>query len=202
MMLARTYIALLMGLLLTPPAHAQPNDTARDTPYFHTAAQQYLDGALPQARTTVDEGLRADPGNPRLLALRAKIEQQRPPSNEDDAAEQDQSEEDASSQPQNRTEQPEQDDGSAEQEDGSAGQEEQDERSPEDPTQDDPSAGGTAEEAPPPGEDAEEYDMAENTPLSPAEANRILRALENQEKQLLRQVQKRTPRPRRIEKEW
>jgi hypothetical protein len=38
--------------------------------------------------------------------------------------------------------------------------------------------------------------------LSQAQAARILRALENQEKQLLRQVLKRERRPQRVLKEW
>ena len=38
--------------------------------------------------------------------------------------------------------------------------------------------------------------------LSPEEAQRILQALENEEKQLLRQIQKMKSRPRRVEKDW
>lgn len=38
--------------------------------------------------------------------------------------------------------------------------------------------------------------------LSEAEAQRILQALENEEQQLLRQVQKMNARPRRVEKDW
>jgi hypothetical protein len=38
--------------------------------------------------------------------------------------------------------------------------------------------------------------------LSREQAERILQALEGQEKQLLREVQKREARPRRVEKDW
>jgi len=56
-----------------------------------------------------------------------------------------------------------------------------------------------------PSEDQEQKQQQEQpdpTKLSQEEAQRILEALENEEEQLLRQVQKMKTRPRRVEKDW
>jgi len=48
----------------------------------------------------------------------------------------------------------------------------------------------------------EQREREDPTQLSEEEAQRILQALENEEEQLLRQVQKMKTRPRRVEKDW
>jgi len=48
----------------------------------------------------------------------------------------------------------------------------------------------------------QQQDRDDPTQLSEEEAQRILQALENEEEQLLRQVQKMKTRPRRVEKDW
>lgn len=48
----------------------------------------------------------------------------------------------------------------------------------------------------------QEQQQEDPTQLSEEEAQRILQALENEEEQLLRQVQKMKTRPRRVEKDW
>lgn len=48
----------------------------------------------------------------------------------------------------------------------------------------------------------EQQEREDPTQLSEEEAQRILQALENEEEQLLRQVQKMKTRPRRVEKDW
>ena len=48
----------------------------------------------------------------------------------------------------------------------------------------------------------EQQEREDPTKLSEEEAQRILQALENEEEQLLRQVQKMKTRPRRVEKDW
>lgn len=48
----------------------------------------------------------------------------------------------------------------------------------------------------------EQQEREDPTQLSKEEAQRILQALENEEEQLLRQVQKMKSRPRRVEKDW
>lgn len=209
MTFSRTYRLLLIALfgwVLVHPAQAQSDATSSETPYFHEAAQQYLDGALQEALATVDEGLREDPDDPRLLALREKIQQQNQSSSNapDDSDEQDASGDDAPSSEQDPSEQ--QDTESFSEEDAS------------DPLQDAPSEDDATPDAPFPEDNAQEEetdapssadanaeheaDDEAELAISPEEAMRILQALENQEEQLLREVQKRPPRPRRIEKEW
>jgi hypothetical protein len=45
--------------------------TAKD--YFHTAAQQYINGNNEQATSTIDEGLKIYPNDQELIALKGKI---------------------------------------------------------------------------------------------------------------------------------
>lgn len=51
-------------------------------------------------------------------------------------------------------------------------------------------------------QDQQQQQQQDPTEMSPEEAQRILEALENEEEQLLRQVQKMSTRPRRVEKDW
>jgi len=51
-------------------------------------------------------------------------------------------------------------------------------------------------------QEQEQREREDPTKLSQEEAQRILQALENEEEQLLRQVQKMKTRPRRVEKDW
>ncbi len=51
-------------------------------------------------------------------------------------------------------------------------------------------------------QDQQQREQEDPTQLSEEEAQRILQALENEEEQLLRQVQKMKTRPRRVEKDW
>jgi tetratricopeptide (TPR) repeat protein len=51
-------------------------------------------------------------------------------------------------------------------------------------------------------QDQQQQQQQDPTQMSPEEAQRILEALENEEEQLLRQVQKMDVRPRRVEKDW
>jgi len=207
MMLSRTYrlfLIGLMGIVLACPARAQSNDEQPGVRYFHTAAQQYIDSDLQQALATVNEGLQIDPGNPRLHALREKIRQQQQSGNRNDASEQNASRRESSAQQQNRA--AKRDGASSSQQDASSDPQQQNEqkRAPESSPQNAPDSPQSSTEQPSSGEEpASERGGADNGPgLSRAQAARILRALENQEKQLLRQVQKRKRRSRRIEKEW
>lgn len=60
------------------------------------------------------------------------------------------------------------------------------------------------DQQPPENQDPSESEQQQQNPeeLSPEEAQRILQALENEEEQLLRQIQKMKTRPRRVEKDW
>jgi hypothetical protein len=193
-------------------------------PYFHEAAQYYLAEKRSQALQAIEDGLQAAPGHPKLLALRRKIEdassaQQEP---NDQGPESDQQQGDSEQDSQSGT--------SGESSDDPSRQDGADPQTGEQgPPQGDPGRPGDQGEPQQPGDDGDPRsgspDPRETPPrdvpprdvppgatgrggedgrgtLSRAQAERILEALEGQEKQLLREVQKRDARPRRVEKDW
>jgi len=197
-------------------------------PYFHEAAQFYVAKQKRQALRVISDGLDVAPNHPKLLALKNKLENQpgaRPDQNPGESdTEGPESQENAEPQegesgqeeegdaPQQGNQQPspgsagesgqqgpprppEQNDNSGEQEgDGQEGDGQQ-QRPGEDGEQSrDGQSGGNESSGTPSGESTER--------LSREQAERILQALEGQEKQLLREVQKREARPRRVEKDW
>lgn len=198
--------AVMTGLLCTRPSVAQSSVAQSRTPYFHEAAQQYLDARFDQALATVNQGLRAAPGNPRLEALREKIQQERrrqqsssgsggaqqqsqqggqPPQN---AGQQGGNQrEQSTSEPGDRSDQASTEQGRSEESSGEGSASADDALEPSETGQ----ASGAARQG-----------QEQGPGLSRAQAARILRALEMQEKQLLRQVQKRQRLPQRIVKEW
>lgn len=197
------WLLLLIGAAMVSPVRAQTDGPPAAASYFHEAAQQYLDANLQQALTTVNEGLRVTPDDARLLALRKKIQQQRQQSGSEGGGEQ-QSQQGGRS-PQNPSNRDGQQRGQGQQssepgersdrqQEGaqgqSGGQEQQDGTAPEDADE-----RGSAS-------DATRAGQEQDPELSQAQAARILRALEAQEKQLLREVQKRRRIPQRIMKEW
>ena len=83
------------------------------------------------------------------------------------------------------------------QQDGEQDQENQDEQQQEQQNQSSDDPGQQQEQ-----EQQQQQEREDPTQLSEEEAQRILQALENEEEQLLRQVQKMKTRPRRVEKDW
>jgi outer membrane biosynthesis protein TonB len=71
-------LALLTGLLLlwAAPAAAQPQAPGGSSAFFHEGAQSYIGGEYEKAKKTVREGLQKYPDDPELLALRKKLKQQ------------------------------------------------------------------------------------------------------------------------------
>lgn len=214
--------AWIIGLILclVPSAAAAQSVSAQDEaarragdPYFHEAAQYYLDRQKRQAIQVIEEGLQQSPQHPKLLALLKKIRDtsSAQPQSDDDSPDE------AGRQPQtgasssNPQESPEPGDASP-QDNPSPGEEGQnDTRGPEgrqeeagaDPQQPgdqgQPQGGTPGDPRPQPGERAQGEREGQ---MSRAQAERILQALEGQEKQLLREVQKREARPQRVEKDW
>ncbi len=45
--------------------------------YFHTAANEFINARIAPALQAVDDGLRIDPDNPRLNALKEKLEEEK-----------------------------------------------------------------------------------------------------------------------------
>lgn len=185
-------------LVLGGPAFAQsPADV-----HFHDAAQHYIADDLSAAQEEVERGLEVAPSDSRLLSLQEKLDQARRSEGGDSTEEQggsssqDSSSGEGASQDQRgeNTEQP-----------GDPGAEESEEsedpsRPPDTPSSSMRSDGGEVDRdaegqpggSPPGGQGA----------LTRAQAERLLQALEGQEKQLLREVQNRASESQSAEKDW
>lgn len=181
-----------------PGAAQSPEDV-----YFHKAAKEYVAGNTEAALRTVEQGLKVTPSNPRLMALREKLQTRRSGKGRNEGSSSS-AETGASSRPNgasnesSRTDDPS---GNAE-----AGTKENDARRSNSP----PSGQGSSE--PSVAQPAEvERDGARpglhgaGSPvdtLSRLQAERLLRALEGQERQLLQQLQIRSAEPQTVEKDW
>jgi hypothetical protein len=194
-------------MLTAPPVWAQTDAPAGER-YFHRAAQQYIAENLSDAQRLVAEGLRAAPDHPKLLALREKLrQQQKRRSGADDANGQNGSAQQSGGQQQNQQQarpQP----GDAQQQ-RSRGQQTADRRGsrgsqppPEDAQQAQGERSSAAARQPLAQQRAEGSSDRRPTGLSRDQAARILQALEGQEKQLLREVQKRASAKTTVEKDW
>ena len=197
---------LIAALCVASPAEAQ---SVAD--YYHTAAQTYIGGQNAEAEQAAVAGLNIDPTDAKLQALLEKIRERNP---DDSGGEQEQenadNQEDGEGDQQEDAESGEQD-SEAEQE----GQEEQnqqpegEQQQPEEPSepQDQQQGDAGAEGEQPP--QTLEGGGTQSTPfevkpgeMSQTEAERILRAIESDELELLRDVQRRRARPRYVEKDW
>lgn len=204
----RIPLLFLLMLLAAGPAAAQ--SAAADAlpltseAYFHRAAQAYIGGATDAAKATVRQGLEVYPDDGKLQALQKKLDEERQQQggasgSQNQPQDQGQGSSDASGQQRDPDEQNAQ---------GQPAEEESEEG------ERDPEAPPTPPDDPQPSDEEAKQPDAEDTQaggqaaapgeneLSRAEAARILEALQNQEEQLLRQAQKRTARPRRVEKDW
>ena len=203
-----------VGLLLAPPAAAQSTADA----YFHEAAQAYVDGDEATARRAVTQGLEVAPDDPRLIALREKLREGGRPDGQQDSS---------STSSDRRSGQQ----GNESSDETSGGGENPSPSDTEGPTQSGPKASSEGTEpGSRPGSDAQRSDPSDGqrqgagsarrpsdarpTPtrrgrggrpvdtLSRAQAERFLRALEGQERRLLRQLRPRSTKQQRVEKDW
>ncbi len=165
--------------------------------YFHRAAQAYIAEDFSRAKAQVAAGLRLDPSNRKLRALRRKLRQQRRrnqqgnkgfdanrPSGKEDNRKKSRAEE-------AENYRPPRDEPSTEKK-GTPSDADPSRREPSQP----PASSASKREAGP--------SSAEEPPreMSRARAERILQALERQEAQLLRQVRQREQPRRHVEKDW
>lgn len=170
---------------LTPADHARAAYNAGNTAF----QQQEFEAALDHYR----DALLADPSNQdakfnyELVKRRTREEDQQQQEGDDQNENQDdQNEEQQNQDPQQNGEQDEQQE--EQQQDGQQdGQQDQQQQEQQEPQQEEP------QQQPPP--DPQEA-------LSREQAERILQALEIEEEQLLREVQKIKGRPRRVQKDW
>jgi len=206
------YVFLLLttlGWLSAAPVWAQ-TDAAAGERYFHRAAQQYIAQNLSEAQRLVAEGLRTAPDHPKLLALREKLrQQQKSRSGADEANGQNGSAQQSGSQRQGQ-QQGRPRPGDAQQESPRTQQNAESRRSNAPGSQSPPEKAQQAQgeqssataQSPSAQQRAEGSLDRRPSGLSRAQAARILRALEGQEKQLLREVQQRASTKTTVEKDW
>lgn len=169
--------------------------------YFHAAAKEYVAGNSELAMQTVEQGLEISPSNPKLVALREKLQQtgrSQGSGNEsrDSPSDDSQSQSEGSS-----------NDSSADGRESPLSAQSEAERGN---TGTSPfGQGGTrSSRARPPG--SEQGDPLSGSrgagrpvdTLSRMQAERLLRALESQERRLLRQIQIRSTESRTVENDW
>lgn len=201
MTLAR-WFGILGGVLLVlggTPVVAQSSADA----LFHDAAQQYVAGDTEAARQAVEKGLLVAPSDPRLQALRKKLKQQekqrgggRSSGQESQNRQQDQQSGEEGAQEKEADKSGEKRRAQA---DAPSGQQS--------PRQSDPQQSARSEQA---GQNAQgggarQRQGAERQQvdaLSRAQAERLLQALENQEKKLLREVRTQAQKSTTVEKDW
>lgn len=196
------WIGIIAGLLLVlcgTPVAAQSSADA----FFHEAAQRYVDGDVEAARQSVERGLDVAPSDPRLQALRDKLDQESQDRGGGGGSRQ-------ASPNQQQSEQSEGDEGQEQESDasGEEGQNEgaQDEEASDSQSQQSQQAGGAGQA----GEDAPRSgtrpsrgdDPSVRNALTRAQAARLLRALQNQEVKLLREVQGQASETVSVEKDW
>ncbi|PEN13242.1 hypothetical protein CRI94_11420 [Longibacter salinarum] len=190
-------------------------------PYFHEAAQYYVAEQKQPALQAIEEGLSVAPNHPKLRALRNKIREQmgaqpRPNNKgpkDEESSQSGENEQEGSSQGQSeggRSDAPSESSGdrSGAPPDGQNGPQGQNESEGESSSENEQARqrgeGGSENQDAAANRDGNggDVDGDQAGRLSRAQAERILQALEGQEKQLLREVQKREARPRRVEKDW
>ncbi len=190
--MSRILFAISILILLAQNSAGQSPEVA-----FHDGARVYVDARLEEAEEIVDAGLAIDPTNPKLTALKALIQEEKDrqqQSGEGSSGEQQEQDQSQQPQPNQSGDEP---DPSADEE-GEGQQEEQEQPGQGDPQPQDPSQEQQAS-------DREQESVeagADPDQLSRAQAIRILQALQNEEEQLLREVQKIKGRPRRVDKDW
>ncbi len=188
-------------------AAAQSDSSASEAdPYFHEAAQAYIESDLPAARRAVAQGLEVAPSDPRLQALREKLRQTRPSESEPDRT--------------SDSERPQQQSGpQGESSDEGRSASDTGDRERQQPGAQEPESSDGAGQRAPSGEEEragereaqEQQGMGGESPegdrrparrLSRAQAEQLLHALEMQEQQLLRTLPPRDGERPSVEKDW
>jgi hypothetical protein len=208
------------ALLLLAPALAQAQSAADS--YFHEAARQYVADNVPAARRAVEQGLEVAPSDPRLLALRKKLRQGSRPDGRREEGGTDAGSQRGSQQNENASPSASSNGGDtpSSEQSGAArtGAQERSQTRPGGSRDGDRKARrdvqrGTDAPPPPEGRPQDRSARADTTrrgpgghrratPLSRAQAERLLRALEGQERQLLRQLRLRSASRQSVEKDW
>jgi Ca-activated chloride channel family protein len=185
----RTLISLVFCVCLYADAPGQTAET-----FFHGGARSFIDGNVNDAETLVEQGLALEPQDGKLLALQELLRQER-----------ENRQQERSGNNENTQDNQQQEESEEQESEGSEeGQQEEGEQSEEPREEEARPEGG---EDPSGDRQEEERERGQGAPEDPEElsreqALRILQALQNEEEQLLREVQKVKGRPRQVEKDW
>lgn len=196
------WLVLVGGLLLVVGGSSVLAQSSADV-YFHEAAQHFVKGATSEALETVEEGLQADPSDPRLRALRERIEQEKNESGEGSASQggQQAGEQENSTRTANQSGDPtdeQQEDPGSDSEKNTGGNNRMQQPSDLEETR---AEGRNQEGSPLDERPIRRRNRPENV-LSRAQANRMLEALEAQEKKLLRELRVSNVENKTVEKDW
>jgi len=166
---------------------------------FHDGARVYVDGKLAEAVEIVAGGLAEFPTDPKLLALNALIEQEKERQQQSGEGNSEQQEQEQNQDQESQQNQSGDEEDPSQEESGEGEQEQEEEQQGEgEPEPQEPSEEQQSEDR-----EQQSVEAGENQDqLSRAQAIRILQALQNEEEELLREVQKIKGRPRRVEKDW
>jgi Mg-chelatase subunit ChlI len=192
-------VGCVAALLLAGTALPAPAQSTADA-YFHEAAQQYVADNVQAARRAVEQGLEVAPTDSRLLALRKKLRQGSKPTNDPQSGRDSTS---SGSSPQSQQKSNESSTGG-----NQSSSEQRGASQPGDRDSPSKQSGPRASEQRPSDRAGRADTMRRGRggrpvdTLSRAQAERLLRALEGQERRLLRRLQTRSSKRRTVEKDW
>jgi len=193
-MMHRPWIGIVLGLLLVLGGRAAYAQSSADA-FFHEAAQAYVEGDPESARRAVERGLERAPDDPRLQALRKKLEQQ---TKQQGGSSSRQGVQEGTQNQRSRGQQ------SRQQRSGESGKESRsqtDRPSDQRTSRSSDAAAAQARSASQRRGRRGERKKGRHA-LSRAQAARFLQALERQEMKLLREVQTRGQQSQTVEKDW
>ena len=194
-----------VGLVLLIGSGPEVRGQSGAASYFHEAAQQYVAGNRAAAQRAVEQGLEVAPTDPRLNALHEKLQQQgqQPTGQQDSSAtsSNDRSQQNAGSSSSETSENADDSSPSS----GNQGNEQSGDQNQ--------STAGTSQSGQQSGSFTPTDSSAQPEPsprgggtprdtLSREQAERLLRALEGQERQLLRELRTQSSSSRSVEKDW
>lgn len=187
-------LIVLFGWWAQPAASQSPEE------FFHDGARIFVDGNLNEALSVVEAGLETTPGHPKLEALKQLIEEEKEQQSGSEGS-QDQDEKNQEEQ-QDQSEDNDSQQGNQNDDSQQEGDQQQ-EQSGEEGTPPPPESNQPEQEQQSDSHERQSSAAGENSEeLSRAQALRILQALQNEEEQLLREVQKVKGKARRVEKDW
>lgn len=200
----RVFCWIGVGLVLVVGSGPEAWGQSSAASYFHEAAQQYVAGNRAAAQRAVEQGLQVAPSDPRLNALREKLKQGQTPAEQQDSS---------ATNSRNRSQRSSNSSSNEASKDGDESSSSSGDQGSEQSGKQNQSTAGTSQSGQQSGAFTPTDSSAQSEPrprtggarrdtLSREQAERLLRALEGQERQLLRELRTRPSSPRSVEKDW